>query len=534
MTAVAAGQYHSLALKSDGTVWAWGRGVDGQLGDGATVQRNSPVQVTGLGNVAQLWAGGFVSAARKSDNTWWIWGDNSRGQLLDGTTTNRSSPIPLTLPGTPTALAFGETHVLALRSDGTVLAWGANDFGQLGDGTTTARSSPITVQGLSGVIAITAGQFHSIALKSDGTVWAWGNNGFGRLGTTGGDSRVPQQTSIGPTVAIAAGFQHSMAITADGIAWYWGNFAAPLPNTANSPKADDVFLRLAGSDTRPLPFAFLPTFGVAPSTWVSSNGVVVSGLGADAASPVSVSGGEYSVNNSQFTTLSGVVTNGDTVIVRQRSSESFAATTMAVLSIGGTGGESAIHFVRTRTDVSASRVRPQVAAGDSHSLLLSPDGTVFGTGYNSNGQLGNGTIVGLSTLRPVSGLSGVSFIATGAFHSLALRSDGTVAAWGANTYGQLGHGSVNPAERNFVSVVGLASASSLGAGKYHSIALAQNGSVWAWGLNSEGQVGDGSGVATRSTPVAVSGITSAIAIAAGGRHNLALLVNGTVMAWGAK
>ena len=124
MVAIAGGDSHSLALKSDGTVWAWGYNGCGQLGDGSTTNRLTPVQVSGLTGVV--------------------------------------------------AIAGGGSHSLALKSDGTVWAWGCNDYGQLGDGTTTNRLTPVQVSGLTGVVAIAGGGAHSLALKSDGTVWAWG------------------------------------------------------------------------------------------------------------------------------------------------------------------------------------------------------------------------------------------------------------------------------------------------------------------------------------------------------------------------
>ena len=131
VVALAAGQYYSLALKSDGTVWAWGFNTYGELGDGTTTNRFSPVQVSGLTDVV--------------------------------------------------AVAAGLSHGLALKSDGTVWAWGPNSNGQLGDGTTTNRSSPVRVSGLTGVVAVAGGQYHSLALKYDGTVVAWGLNTFSQL-----------------------------------------------------------------------------------------------------------------------------------------------------------------------------------------------------------------------------------------------------------------------------------------------------------------------------------------------------------------
>jgi alpha-tubulin suppressor-like RCC1 family protein len=183
VTALAAGTYHTLALRQDGTIWAWGHNHYGQLGDGTnTNNRASPVQVQGLSGVTALAAGDRHTVALRQDGTVWAWGDNSLGQLGDGTNTPPTSPVQVQGLSGVTALAANGLHTVALRQDGTVWAWGFNFSGQLGDGTTTDRTSPVQVPGLSGVTALAAGGSHTLALRQDGTVWAWGNNGQGQLG----------------------------------------------------------------------------------------------------------------------------------------------------------------------------------------------------------------------------------------------------------------------------------------------------------------------------------------------------------------
>ena len=186
---IAAGDLHSLALKRDGTVWTWGNNGYGQLGDGTEYNnRYEPVQVAGLSSVVAIAGGGGHSLALKSDGTVWAWGRNEDGQLGDGTTTSRLTPVQVAGLSDVIAIAAGNRHSLALKNNGTVWAWGYNGYGQLGDGTTENQLTPIQVPGLSGVVSITAGIFHSLALKSDGTVWAWGDNGYGQLGIgTGGE-----------------------------------------------------------------------------------------------------------------------------------------------------------------------------------------------------------------------------------------------------------------------------------------------------------------------------------------------------------
>ncbi|MCX6622398.1 MAG: putative Ig domain-containing protein [Acidobacteria bacterium] len=222
--AVAAGGGHSMALKGDGTVWAWGWNAYGQLGDGTTTDRGVPVQVSGLTGVVALAAGNYHSLAVKSDGTVWAWGYNAAGQLGDGTTSSSSVPVPVSGLTGVAAVAAGTNHSLAVKRDGTVWAWGQNGSGQLGDGTTTFRNVLVQVSGLTGVVGIAAGYQHSVAVKSDGTVWTWGLNQSGQLGdSTATDRTVPVPASgLTGLVAVAAGANHSMAMKNDGTVWAWG------------------------------------------------------------------------------------------------------------------------------------------------------------------------------------------------------------------------------------------------------------------------------------------------------------------------
>jgi len=180
-----------------------------------------------------------------------------------------------------------------------------------------------------------------------------------------------------------------------------------------------------------------------------------------------------------------------------------------------------------------------VAAGGNHSLVLLGDGTVCAWGCNYDGQLGNGGNSASSTPVKVSGIGGVIALDAGVSgdslygggdHSIALLSNGTVMAWGDNSYGQLGNGTTSDSNIP-VLVSGIANATAVAAGSFHSAALLSDGTVLAWGRNSSGQLGDGTNTDSH-TPVAVSGIDNAVAIVAGGNHTLALLADGTVKAWG--
>ncbi len=221
---LAAGRTHSLALKNDGTVWAWGDNTYGQLGDGTLTNRSTPVRVQGLSGVVAITTGDWHSVALMSDGTLRAWGDNGTGKLGDGTYTNRSTPVQVSGLTGVLVVSLGSNHSLAMKQDGTVWAWGNNDNGQLGDGTTVRRPTPVQVQGLSGCLALSGGIVQSLALKQDGTVWAWGGNGAGQLGDgTSIDRLTPVQVSgLSGVSAISAGSHQALAMKQDGTVWGWG------------------------------------------------------------------------------------------------------------------------------------------------------------------------------------------------------------------------------------------------------------------------------------------------------------------------
>jgi alpha-tubulin suppressor-like RCC1 family protein/methionine-rich copper-binding protein CopC len=338
---VAGGNWHTVALKSDGTVKAWGNNQGGQLGTGDNVSTNEPVNVNGLSGIIEVSAGVYHTLALKNDGTVWVWGFNEYG-LGDGTSTESTTPVQVS--GLASIIAISSNgvgdHSLALKNDGTVWAWGRNTWGELGDGSATDRATPVQAYGLTNVTAIAAGGGHSLALKGDGTVWAWGNNQYGPLG---------QGTT-------------------------WGTYYTPV----------------------------------------------------------------------QVPGLTGVAA---------------------------------------------------IAAGGNHSLALKNDGTVWAWGGNTWGELGDGSATDRATPVQAYGLTNVTAIAAGGGHSLALKGDGTVWAWGNNQYGQLGVGSRPPntisAPTQVITASGLTSAISIGIGRNHSFAVKGDGTLWAWGMNMNGQLGIG-------------------------------------------
>jgi alpha-tubulin suppressor-like RCC1 family protein len=181
----AAGGSHTAAIKTDGTLWNWGANDSFNLGDGTSSSRSSPVTTTGGGTTwQQVACGTGFTVAVKTDGTLWAWGFNSSGQLGDSTTSTRSSPVTATGGGTTwKQVACGSGHTAAVKTDGTLWTWGGNTYGALGDNSTSNRSSPVTtVAGGTNWKQVACGLVNTAAIKTDGTLWTWGRNNYGQLG----------------------------------------------------------------------------------------------------------------------------------------------------------------------------------------------------------------------------------------------------------------------------------------------------------------------------------------------------------------
>lgn len=225
-TAISAGGWHSVALKGDGTVWAWGWNTDGQLGDGTTVDKTIATQVPGLTGITAISAGTYHVLALKNDGTVWAWGDNISGQVGNGTTTDQTTPIQVTGLTDVAAISAGRFFSMAIKNDGTVWTWGENLYGQLGDGTTTNRTTPVQVSGLTDVTttAYATGAFHCVVVKSDSTLWSWGRNTYGNLGDGSTTHRSLPVLVSGLTDAkgLAGGTNFTLSYKADGTMWNFG------------------------------------------------------------------------------------------------------------------------------------------------------------------------------------------------------------------------------------------------------------------------------------------------------------------------
>ena len=241
---VACGSSHTAAIKTDGTLWTWGRNIAGELGDNTAIYRSTPVTTFAGGtNWKQVACGTYHTAAIKTDGTLWTWGRNSSGRLGDNTTTDRSTPITTFAGGTNwKQVACAGSNTAAIKTDGTLWTWGLNDFGALGDNTTIIRSTPVTTfAGGTNWKQVACGGGHTAAIKTDGTLWTWGLNyifgvNIGALGDNTIISRsTPVTTFAGGTnwKQVACGGFHTAAIKTDGTLWVWGcnDLTAFVPNS---------------------------------------------------------------------------------------------------------------------------------------------------------------------------------------------------------------------------------------------------------------------------------------------------------------
>ncbi len=356
-------------------LYVWGANGYGQLGDNTTTSRSSPVSVVGgFTDWISASAGGSHSIGVRANGTLWSWGSNVQGRLGDNTTVSRSSPVSVVGGFTDwISASAGSQHSLGLRANGTLWAWGSNGVGQLGANIAlaTSTSSPVSVAGgFTDWISASAGTFFSLGVRANGTLWSWGQGVNGQLGSNNILNRPSPALVVGgftDWISASAGSQHSLGLRANGTLWAWGS----------------NFYRLGDG---------IPT--------------------ADRSSPVSVVGG--------FTDW-----------------------------------------------VSAS-------AGNNHSLGVRANGTLWAWGQGVNGPLGDNTIINKSSpVLVAGGFTDWISASAGDGHSLGVRANGTLWAWGLNSDGRLGDNTIVTRSSPVSVVGGFANwiSASASAGSSHSIGL---------------------------------------------------------------
>jgi len=390
-----------------------------------------------------------------------------------------------------TIIASSGTAIWTTQSNFTnngVLGYTGATTYDSGDVTLTSGGS-VTLNTQSGTVeqpqqlkqlTIVAGGSHSLALLSDGTVKSWGDDTYGQLGNDATLANQPTPVTVSgitTAVAVAAGSSHSLALLSDGTVKSWGyDNSGQLGN--------DVSLT-----NQPTP-------------------VTVSGI----TNAVAIAaGGWHSL---------AILSDG-------------TVKSWGYDAQGQLGNDASSSNCPTPVTVSGISTATVVAAGTNHSLAVLSDGTMKSWGSDGNGQLGNdATLANQATPVVVSGISTASAVAAGMSHSLAVLSDGTMKSWGYDDLGQLGNDASLTSKPTPVVVSGISTASAVAAGIYHSIALLSDGTVKSWGYDNAGQLGNDASLTLQATPVTVSGISTASAVAAGGYHSLALLSDGSMKSWG--
>ena len=548
---VKAATYHTLALKANGTVYAWGYNGLGQLGSSGS-DSYTPVQVVTGG---QSSASGYLekvvdidvssdddsgygtSIALTESKEVYGWGYSGYGAL--GKTGTITTPIKVSNVKTAVQIAIGGTSngqfTYILKEDGTVSSLGYNTYGQLGNGNNSSTAGIQTVQNVKDIVQVVGSQngYYGVFVKKDGTVWTVGYNGYGQLGNGTADNK---------SVAIQAGTEGSNVLVVREIT-LGSNIDSntPIGKTGtygdNNTVISNVTLRGDNGENK------FDAFNIS-STGVSRKFNL--NLGVDEEKRLTSS--DKLTFKSMNPEIATVDASGN---VRPAHKGNYGSTAILIeYTYNDLGVQNKFRgMIRVNVAPYMGIASPMVAAGGRYTIALRYDGTVWAWGYNKNGELGQGDTTNVYSPVQVKSADGNSYltdiieIAAGSNHNLALDKDGTVWAWGYNGYGQLGNKTATSSSlpvkvKTGDGSVDLTGVVSIAAGYYNSFAVRKDGSVWSWGHNAYGSLGNGN-TSNQYIPRRVLGgasgsqyLTDIVEVKAATYHTLALKANGTVYAWG--
>jgi alpha-tubulin suppressor-like RCC1 family protein len=554
-TQLAGGGYTTAAIQTNGTLWAWGLNTYGQLGLNTSINAySSPVQVGAVNYWTRVACGYYHTMAILSPGTLWAWGYNNSGQLGLGDTTNRSSPVQLGSLTTWSRVACGYYHTMAIQSNGTLWSWGNNLVGGLGLNTTGNYSSPVQVGTLSTWTTIIGGQYASASIQSNGTLWTWGNNNSGQLGLSDITNRSsPTQVgTLSSWTQLVIGLQ-AMAIQNNGTLWtsgdnsnygslglynpaaysltnYPSQFDTGNYNKVTASNSQSYFRRTADNTIVQTSTWDIPTIDTTNSiAWTSYD------TGQNHFVGVQTNGTAWAIGNNSYGQLVAApayysqIAAGRWFFMSIRDDGSLWA--WGLNSWGQLGTSNQTNYsnpVQTGTLNNWS----QVASGAFHSAAIQSNGTLWAWGLNSYGAVGNGATTAVSSPVQVGAATSWSRVSCGYWGTAAVQSNGTLWTWGYNGYGTLGNGASGAGASTPIQIGALSVWTQIACGSFHTAAIQSNGTLWSWGLNDQGQLGLNTTTATFNSPVQVGTLSTWTQLSCGYNFTTAIQSPGTLWSWG--
>lgn len=586
--AVSAGTYHACAVRSDKTLWCWGLNTSGQAGTGTgDAIFLKPAQAGGASDWKVVNAGAAFTCALSEIGHISCFGSNASGQLGDGSTTTRTTPTPLTGDITDWQnLSVGSAHACALRKDGSAYCWGSNTRGQIGDNTTNNATAP-TMVSAGPWLTISAGTDFTCALKGDHTLWCWGLNTSRQLGDgTTTQRNVPTQESTMATdwAAIATGNGFTCATKMDGTRHCWGTNsvgqgADGTTTGITAPKACDMDTDwgtsvelgetsgcaqkksgalycwgdgssgqtgLPGDESPKL----TPAQTGADTDWISFStgfrftcGVRQGGELLCWGANTRAAAGHGFVSDRLNAT--NVTADADWERVDTQLDNGCAIRNGGNLycwgrNVYGHLGDGTTIARAAPVQIAMGTVWSRVALGRTHTCAIGSIGGAAATphcwGWDANQELGNGSAVtNQPTPMPVTATMGNDSpwveIAAGLNHTCGVRQDKTLWCWGRNASGQLGDGTTTtrPDPKQVVAPDALGWVDVVASGDF-TCGLREGGALYCWGTNTLGQLGQMDVVSPVNTPKQVPG--TFVAVDAGANHTCGVRMDGTLACWG--
>ena len=503
---IAANNDQSMILTKDGYVYVWGLNSNGELGIGTYNQVTTPTLLDYVNNVLDISLGKNHTMILTTNGKVLTSGLNSYGQTgKDGGKSNTFTEIEL--PETIGKISAGDNHSVLLSVTGNVYTFGYNENGQLGLGTKTNVTKP-TKTNMTNIMEISAGRNHTVVLGANRVLYSTGSNSNGQLGIGTKDDKLlfTEITKVQDMMSISSGNTYSVAIKYDGDVYGWGDYYHGTSSVKT--KTNSRIPVKIGNDS---------AYAEEPEITVNVNGTKQIEITPKYSFNVFK---EEDEEDSDFTFTS---INEEIAKVNEKGLVTGikVGTTWARVTEKTTGKENIVIVKVIEED---SKYASQIAGGDGYAAVLKADGSIWGFGYNSDGQLGNDKLAPINVPSQTNILATYKQIKAGKKFTVALREDGTVWAWGDNTYGQLGQGNRVSAKKP-VQVQSLTNIVSIAAGDNHAIAIDNLGNVYTWGLNSKGQLGNGT-TQTVSMPEKITGLDNQmVKIAAGG--NLSAIIDST-------